>query len=128
MNLKPGVLILEGGLQFPGFLMGAPVTAKEILNNASGRDFGYGEVVFNTSMTGYQEILTDPSYYGQIICMTCPHIGNTGVNPEDMESDRVWTAGFVVHELPRFPSNWRSTSCLDSFLKERGVPGIYGVD
>src|SRR5438477_11200787 len=124
MNLKPGVLILEGGLQFPGFLMGAPVTAKEILNNASGRDFGYGEVCFNTSMTGYQEILTDPSYYGQIVCMTASHIGNTGVNTEDPESAHPWCAGFVVQEGCDIPSNWRAKGGLHDYLLQHGIPGL----
>ncbi len=127
-------MVLEGQAgepmrEFPGFLFGSPISADLIRQGVkASKDKGYGEVVFNTSLTGYQEILTDPSYYGQMICMTCPHIGNTGINPEDMESARVWTAGFIVHELPRSPSNWRSTGTLDGFLKERGIPGLYGVD
>ena len=94
-NATPGVLVLEDGSEYTGYLFGAPVSADSILK--ASRDRGYGEVVFNTSMTGYQEILTDPSYYGQIVCMTVPHIGNTGVNHEDPESAQPWCAGFVVH-------------------------------
>lgn len=87
-----------------------------------------GEVCFNTSMCGYQEILTDPSYAGQMVCMTYPLIGNYGVNSEDMESDRVYMGGFIVRELSRIHSNWRATGDLDSFLKEHGVIGIEGID
>src|SRR4051812_21434755 len=106
-----GVLILEDGSEFPGTLFGATVSADSIRarkSKALYKDQGYGEVVFNTSMTGYQEILTDPSYYGQIICMTAPHIGNTGVNEMDPESSRSWCSGFIVHELCDEPSNWQS--------------------
>jgi carbamoyl-phosphate synthase small subunit len=88
----------------------------------------YGEVVFNTSMTGYQEVLTDPSYRGQIVAMTYPLIGNYGINDEDFESRRPWVEGFVVRELSRVVSNWRSKKSLDQFLKENNVPGIEGVD
>ena len=127
---KPGVLILEDpehpeGLSYSGFLFGAPVSSK---NLSLGKDLGYGEVVFNTSLTGYQEILTDPSYYGQIVCMTTPHIGNTGVNLEDPESAHPWCAGFVVHEAAETPSNWRSMGTLDAYLKKFEIPGIYGID
>ena len=87
-----------------------------------------GEVVFNTSMTGYQEILTDPSYRGQIVAMTCPQIGNVGVNPEDAESARPWVAGFVVRELATRPSNHRATRSLDDYMDEHGIIGIQGVD
>ena len=87
-----------------------------------------GEVVFNTSMTGYQEILTDPSYRGQIVAMTCPQIGNVGVNPEDAESARPWVAGFVVRELATRPSNHRSTRSLDNYMDEHSIIGIQGVD
>jgi carbamoyl-phosphate synthase small subunit len=123
----PGLLIIEDkghpdGKEFPGFLFGAPASAK------GSKDKGYGEVVFNTSMTGYQEILTDPSYYGQIVCMTVPHVGNTGVNREDPESAKPWCAGFVVHEFADLPSSWRSQSSLDAYLREAGIPGLYGVD
>ncbi len=87
-----------------------------------------GEVVFNTSMMGYQEVLTDPSYAGQIVVMTYPHIGNYGVNAEDRESARVQVAGFVVRELTRIPSNYRAQADLDTYLKTAGVIGIHGID
>jgi carbamoyl-phosphate synthase small subunit len=87
-----------------------------------------GEVVFNTAMTGYQEVLTDPSYAGQIVVMTYPHIGNYGVNDEDVESRRPWVAGFVVRERARRPSNYRSRGDLDGYLREHGIPGIEGID
>ena len=100
--------------------------------NTGVKDRGYGEVVFNTSLTGYQEILTDPSYYGQIVCMTNPHIGNTGVNTEDPESPHPWCAGFVVYETSGAPSNWRATTgeagTLEHYLQSNGIPGIYGID
>ncbi|MEZ6057070.1 MAG: glutamine-hydrolyzing carbamoyl-phosphate synthase small subunit [Planctomycetaceae bacterium] len=88
----------------------------------------YGEVVFNTSMTGYQEILTDPSYNGQIVTMTYPLIGNYGINPEDVESGGLRLRGFVVRELCREPSNFRSTTSLDDYLRQHGVVGIEGID
>jgi carbamoyl-phosphate synthase small subunit len=87
-----------------------------------------GEVVFNTSLTGYQEILTDPSYAGQIVVMTAPQIGNTGINPEDHESRRAFLRGFVVREVSPIVSNWRATSSLDAWLAEQGVPGISEID
>jgi carbamoyl-phosphate synthase small subunit len=87
-----------------------------------------GEVVFNTAMSGYQEVLTDPSYKGQIVCMTAPHIGNTGVNPEDVESRRPWAEGFVVREASRVASSWRATASLDEYLRHHGIVGIQGVD
>ena len=87
-----------------------------------------GEVVFNTAMTGYQEAITDPSYAGQILIMTAPEIGNYGVNLEDVESTRPQVAGFVVRELSRIVSNYRSTSTLSDWLKDGGVAGIAGVD
>ena len=98
-----------------------------------GRALGYegetvGEVVFNTAMTGYQEILTDPSYKGQIITMTCPHIGNYGVTPEDVESGRSWVEGFVVMEASRLASNWRSRQTLQESLIEARIVGIEGID
>ena len=94
-----------------------------------GRPFGArgrrsGEVVFNTSMTGYQEILADPSYRRQIVVMTAPHIGNTGVNLEDDESERVWVAGFAVRRASLAPSSWRATGSLDGYLGERDIVGI----
>lgn len=137
MNSKPGVLVLEDsehpeGLAFEGFLFGAEASAETILaaqkSGGITRDRAYGEVVFNTSLTGYQEILTDPSYYGQIICMTVPHIGNTGVNQDDPESAHPWCAGFVVHEVSDTASNWRSMGELDQYLKGNGIPGMYGLD
>lgn len=98
-----------------------------------GRALGYegetvGEVVFNTAMSGYQEILTDPSYKGQIVTMTCPHIGNYGITPEDVESHRVWAEGFVVTEACARPSNWRSERSLDEYLREAKVVGLQGID
>ena len=87
-----------------------------------------GEVVFNTGMTGYQEILTDPSYKGQIVVMTCPLIGNTGINPEDMESAGIHLEGFIVREYGEIPSNWRSRRDLKSFLEEHGKLGVEGID
>ena len=98
-----------------------------------GRALGYegetvGEVVFNTSMTGYQEVLTDPSYKGQIITMTCPHIGNYGVTPEDSESRRVWAEGFIVKEASRLASNWRSRQHLHEYLRDANIVAIEGLD
>jgi carbamoyl-phosphate synthase small subunit len=89
---------------------------------------GLGEVVFTTSMTGYQEVCTDPSFRGQIVCMTYPIIGNYGINEDDDQSRQPWISGLVVHENALQPSNWRSTRTLDDYLKEHGVPGIYDVD
>ena len=98
-----------------------------------GRGFGarkevVGEIVFNTSMTGYQEILTDPSYCGQIVTMTYPLIGNYGVNTEDAESRRVFAEALVVRELSRTVSNWRAESSLDDYLKSADIPGISDID
>jgi carbamoyl-phosphate synthase small subunit len=98
-----------------------------------GRGFGAdvdtdGEVVFTTSMTGYQEICTDPSFAGQIVCMTYPLIGNYGVNAADAESRRPWISGLIVRELCDLPSNWRSEGTLDAYLHENQIPGIYGID
>src|ERR1043165_16040 len=98
-----------------------------------GRGFGaqtdvVGEVVFNTSMTGYQEILTDPSYCGQIVTMTYPLIGNYGVNGEDVESRRVFAEGLIVRELSRTVSNWRADLSLDEYLKQSAIPGISDID
>lgn len=98
-----------------------------------GRALGYegetvGEVVFNTAMTGYQEVLTDPSYKGQIITMTCPHIGNYGVTPEDIESRKIWAEGFVVKEASTLASNWRSKQQLQAYLQEARIVGIEGLD
>ena len=93
---------------------------------ASGE--AHGEVVFNTSMTGYQEIMTDPSYRGQIVCMTYPLIGNYGINPEDVESRRPWVNGFVVKEACRYPSNWRGRVAIEDYMREQGIVGIQGID
>ncbi|MBG0778157.1 MAG: glutamine-hydrolyzing carbamoyl-phosphate synthase small subunit [Desulfovibrionaceae bacterium] len=87
-----------------------------------------GEVIFNTGMTGYQEVLTDPSYAGQMVCMTYPHIGNYGINAEDMESRRVFVEGFIVKECCKTPSNWRATMSLPDYLTQNGIMGIEGVD
>lgn len=99
----------------------------------TGKAFGArgevtGEVVFNTSMTGYQEILTDPSYCGEIVTMTYPLIGNYGINPEDVESGRPHLSGFIVKEACPYPSNWRSTTTLDDYLKQNQIVGIQGID
>ncbi|MDN5362465.1 MAG: carbamoyl-phosphate synthase small subunit [Moorella sp. (in: firmicutes)] len=99
----------------------------------SGEAFGYpgrchGEVVFNTSMTGYQEILTDPSYCGQIVTLTYPLIGNYGVNAEDFESERPRVAGFIVHQACSHPSNWRATGNIEQYLQENHIPALQGVD
>ncbi|MCC6728368.1 MAG: glutamine-hydrolyzing carbamoyl-phosphate synthase small subunit [Chthonomonadales bacterium] len=109
------ILALEDGTVFEGTALGAPIST-------------YGEVVFNTGMTGYQEILTDPSYAGQILCLTYPLIGNYGVNTDDFESRRVQVEGLIVREADAEPSNWRSAATLGDFLKERGIPGIQGID
>jgi carbamoyl-phosphate synthase small subunit len=108
-------LALEDGSVWPGAALGA------IGERA-------GEVIFNTAMTGYQEVLTDPSYYGQIVVMTAPHIGNTGVNFEDEESVKPWLSGFVVRAASRRVSSWRATASLDEYLHDHGVVGITGVD
>jgi carbamoyl-phosphate synthase small subunit len=110
-------LALEDGTVFVGYGFGA-VDSKPIT----------GEVVFNTSMTGYQEILTDPSYTGQIVTMTYPHIGNYGVNQQDLESKKVQAAGFIVKELARKASNYRSDAKLEEYLAKQGVLGIEGID
>ena len=88
----------------------------------------FGEAVFNTGMTGYQETLTDPSYRRQIVIMTAPHIGNTGVNDEDGESSRIWVAGYVVRDPSRVSSNWRAQRGLEDDLRDQGIVGICGVD
>jgi carbamoyl-phosphate synthase small subunit len=111
----PAVLVLEDGSRYRGRAYGA-----------LGRTLG--EAVFATGMTGYQETITDPSYAGQIVLMTAPHIGNTGVNDEDPESARIWVAGFVVREPSRVVSNYRATGSLDDQLVEQGIVGISGID
>ena len=116
MNLsRKAILVLEDGRTFRGVSFGA-----------DGETFG--EMVFNTSMSGYQEILTDPSYAGQIVAMTYPLIGNYGVNEEDVESRRPWVEGFVVRESSKTASNWRSTETLDSYLKRHKIVGIEHID
>jgi len=114
-DLDSAALVLADGTVFQGRSIGA-------------RGMAVGEVVFNTAMTGYQEILTDPSYFRQIVTLTYPHIGNTGVNGEDWESDRIYAAGLVVRDLPRLHSSWRSPQTLDSFLKEQNVVAIADID
>jgi len=111
----PAILALADGTLFRGASIGA--------SGASA-----GEVVFNTAITGYQEILTDPSYAGQIVTLTYPHIGNTGVNPEDVESKRIFAAGLVIRDLPRATSSWRRTQDLSDYLRDAGVIGIWGID
>jgi carbamoyl-phosphate synthase small subunit len=111
----PAILVLEDGRTFTGEAYGA-----------EGETFG--EAVFNTGMTGYQETLTDPSYHRQVVVMTAPHIGNTGVNDEDQESSRIWVAGYVVRDPARRTSNWRSRRSLDDELRAHGVVGISGID
>ncbi|MEW1718785.1 glutamine-hydrolyzing carbamoyl-phosphate synthase small subunit [Streptomyces sp. NPDC093109] len=112
---SPAVLVLEDGRTFRGRAYGAV-----------GETFG--EAVFSTGMTGYQETLTDPSYHRQVVVMTAPHIGNTGVNDEDAESRRIWVSGYVVRDPARTPSNWRSRRTLDDELTAQGVVGISGID
>ncbi|HEU5080214.1 MAG TPA: glutamine-hydrolyzing carbamoyl-phosphate synthase small subunit [Opitutaceae bacterium] len=114
-TLKPGVLALEDGTVFHGLAFGADATIA-------------GECVFNTSMTGYQEILTDPSYFGQIVTMTAPQIGNYGINDEDNEAAAPKVSGFVVRELSPIVSNWRSKTSLGEYLKKYGIPGISEID
>ena len=109
------ILALEDGTIFEGESFGAEVECE-------------GEVVFNTSLTGYQEILTDPSYNSQIVTMTYPLIGNYGINPADFESQKPQISGFVVKEYCPYPSNWRSTITLGDFLKEHNIPAIEGID
>jgi carbamoyl-phosphate synthase small subunit len=109
------ILVLEDGRTFSGDAYGA-----------AGETFG--EAVFSTGMTGYQETLTDPSYHRQVVVQTAPHIGNTGVNDEDAESRRIWVAGYVVRDPARRPSSWRATRSLDDDLAAQGIVGICGID
>ncbi|GHJ48532.1 carbamoyl-phosphate synthase small chain [Catellatospora sp. TT07R-123] len=113
--MTQAILVLEDGRTFRGQAYGAV-----------GETFG--EAVFTTGMTGYQETLTDPSYHRQVVVQTAPHIGNTGVNDEDDESDRIWVAGYVVRDPARVPSNWRSKVDLGTRLEQAGVVGISGID
>ena len=112
---KPALLVLEDGSRFSGESIGAEGSTV-------------GEVVFNTAITGYQEILTDPSYCRQIVTLTYPHIGNTGSNPEDEESGAVYAAGLVIRDLPMLASSWRNRAPLDEYLRERRVVAIAGID
>ena len=109
------VLVLEDGTRFEGEAYGAVGST-------------FGEAVFSTGMTGYQETLTDPSYHKQVVVMTAPHVGNTGVNDDDAESKRIWVSGYVVRDPALRPSNWRSQRTLEDDLREQGVVGICGVD
>ncbi|MCD2169799.1 glutamine-hydrolyzing carbamoyl-phosphate synthase small subunit [Microbacterium sp. JC 701] len=115
LSRDPAVLVLEDGTRYTGRAYGA-------------RGETLGEVVFATGMTGYQETITDPSYAGQIVLQTAPHIGNTGVNDEDPESRRIWVAGYVVRDPSRMVSNWRANRSLDDALVEDGIVGISGID
>ena len=115
LDRAPAVLVLEDGRIFRGDTYGA-----------SGQTVG--EAVFSTGMTGYQETLTDPSYHRQVVVMTAPHVGNTGVNDDDNESDRFWVAGYVVRDPALRPSNWRSQRSLEDALVDQGVVGISGID
>lgn len=112
---KPAILVLIDGTVYRGWSFGATGTTV-------------GEVVFNTGMTGYQEVLTDPSYCGQIVTFTYPELGNTGVNPEDEESARPQVKGVIARNICKRPSNWRATQSLEDYLKQHKVIGIYGVD
>ncbi len=113
--MRPGLLALEDGTAFSGDAFGAPGTCT-------------GEVCFNTGMTGYQEVLTDPSYHGQIVAMTAPQIGNTGVNDEDDQSSRPWVEGFIVRDLSLTPSSWRATGSLDDYLTRHGITALSEID
>lgn len=115
MQETGGLLALEDGSLFEGHAVGAQ---GEFV----------GEVVFNTSMTGYQEIMTDPSYWGQMVVFTCPHIGNVGINDEDMESDQPFVRAVIARQIAERPSNWRAQQSLPSYLRATGVPGLSGVD
>jgi carbamoyl-phosphate synthase small subunit len=115
MVRKRAILALADGRCFEGCSFGAEGEAA-------------GEVVFNTSMTGYQEILTDPSYEGQLVAMTYPQIGNVGINPEDVESHRPFVKGFIVKEYTPVPSNWRATQALHDYMQQHGIVGIEGID
>ncbi len=114
-DLIPALLALEDGSLWPGRGFGAVADAT-------------GEIVFNTSLTGYQEILTDPSYHRQLVTMTAVHIGNTGVNPQDEESDRIWAAALIVRDVSPLVSNWRAREDLSTYLARHGIPGITDVE
>lgn len=112
---QPAILALEDGTVFEGVSVGAP-------------GLSVGEVVFNTAITGYQEILTDPSYARQLVTLTYPHVGNTGVTDQDDEARQVWASGLIVRDVPRRPSNWRSQIALPQWLSDRGVVAISDID
>lgn len=112
---RPAILVLQDGSVFKGYAIGA-------------EGHSVGEVVFNTAITGYQEILTDPSYAKQIVTLTYPHIGNTGVNEEDEECDQIWSAGLVIRDLPALASNFRSEKSLEDYLSDKNIVGIAGID
>lgn len=112
---QAAILVLEDGTVFEGESVGAP-------------GLSVGEVVFNTAMTGYQEMLTDPSYARQMITLTYPHIGNTGTTEQDNEASQVWAAGLIVRDVPRRPSSWRNQLSLQDWLQQRGVVAIAGID
>ena len=114
-NFSKGILVLENKKVFKGIGLGYQGTAT-------------GEVCFNTSITGYQEIISDPSYAGQIINFTFPHIGNVGTNKEDFESDKIWTKGVIFNSEITSPSNYRSFQHLDAWLKKNRIVGITGLD
>ncbi len=114
-SAQPALLVLADGTTYTGWSFGAPGTV-------------IGEVVFNTGMTGYQEVLTDPSYCGQIVTFTYPELGNTGVNPDDEESTHPHVRGAIARNICTRPSNWRSTQSLSDYLKQHHIPGIYGID
>jgi carbamoyl-phosphate synthase small subunit len=114
-DAKPALLMLADGTAYRGWSFGVAGTT-------------IGEVVFNTGMTGYQEVLTDPSYCGQLVTFTYPELGNTGVNPEDDESAKPQVSGVIARNICKHPSNWRTTQSLSAYLQEHNVPGIYGID
>jgi len=115
LNTRDALLLLADGTSFYGKSIGI-------------KGISVGEVVFNTSMTGYQEIITDPSYHSQIITFTNPHIGNTGINPEDLESKKIHASGIIIRDQEILANNWRKTDLLDNFLKENKIVGISGID
>lgn len=115
LNFQPAILVLADGTSYEGYAFGAKGTT-------------FGEVVFNTGMTGYQEVMTDPSYSGQIVTFTYPELGNTGVNSEDEESFKPHIKGVIARNITEKPSNWRSTQSLPDYLKQHNVVGIYGID
>lgn len=115
LDAPAALLVLADGSVFHGWSFGAPGTVM-------------GEVVFNTGMTGYQEVMTDPSYCGQIVTFTYPELGNTGVNPDDEESDHPYIKAAIARNICEIPSNWRSTQSLPNYLKTHNIPGIFGID